>query len=243
MVLTNRILKVHEIGKIMGTSHSSMVSILNDHIDMRKPSACWVPCLLANDNRRNRMPTSRVCLALFNYSNDKFWLRFLTLDETWMGWVFLQIVVEEIQLGERCGLCSMHSKKLSLCWQNPLRILRRRCASENPLFQLLVGFWYVVESIWRIRKIFFTKAYLLSRFCEIQLIGSWIAPLYTKLPKFYTKHCFLFSNLKKLPGGKRFRFNCEIIAWTYAYFEGSKNFRNIERAQMSRVIKNKKFFQ
>ena len=42
LVLADRRLKVREIVDIIGISHGSVVSILNEHLEMRKLSARWV---------------------------------------------------------------------------------------------------------------------------------------------------------------------------------------------------------
>ena len=46
MVLADRRLKVREIVEAIGISHGSVVSILKDHLGMKKLSARWVPGLL-----------------------------------------------------------------------------------------------------------------------------------------------------------------------------------------------------
>ena len=53
MVLSDRRFKVREIVEAIGISHGSVVSILNDHLGMRKLFARWVPCLLTIDHKRN----------------------------------------------------------------------------------------------------------------------------------------------------------------------------------------------
>ena len=66
MLLADRRLKVREIVEAIGISHGSVVSILKDHLGMKKLSARWVPCLVTIDHKRNRVTTSIECLALFN---------------------------------------------------------------------------------------------------------------------------------------------------------------------------------
>ena len=84
MVLADRRLKVREIVEVIGISHGSVVSILNDHLGMRKLSARWVPRLLTVDHKRNRVTTSQEGLALFNRNMEDFLRRFVTVDETWI---------------------------------------------------------------------------------------------------------------------------------------------------------------
>ena len=76
MVLADRRLKVQEIMEAVGISHGSVVSILKDHLGMKKLSARWVPPLLTIDHKRNRVTSSIECLALFNRNKDEFLRRF-----------------------------------------------------------------------------------------------------------------------------------------------------------------------
>ena len=75
---------MREIVAAIGISHGSVLSILKDHLGMKKLSAGWVPSLLTIDRKRNRMTTSIECLSLFNRNKDEFLFRFVTVDETWI---------------------------------------------------------------------------------------------------------------------------------------------------------------
>ena len=71
MVLADRRLKVREIIEAIGISQRAVVSILKDHLGMKKLSARWVPRLLTIDHKCNRVTTSIECLALFNRNKDE----------------------------------------------------------------------------------------------------------------------------------------------------------------------------
>ena len=75
---------MREIMESIGISNGSVVLILNDHLGMRKLSARWASHLLIIDKKRNRVKTSKECLALFNHNMDKFLRRFVTVDKTWI---------------------------------------------------------------------------------------------------------------------------------------------------------------
>ena len=68
MVLADRRLKVR--GIVEGISHGSVVSILKDHLGMKKLSTRWLPRLLTIDHKRNRVTTSFECL--FNRNKTSF---------------------------------------------------------------------------------------------------------------------------------------------------------------------------
>ena len=78
--MANQRLKVSEIVEIVGISHGSVVSILNDHLGMRKLSTKRVPCLLTIDHKCNRVNTSKECLVLFKRTMDEFLHHFITVD-------------------------------------------------------------------------------------------------------------------------------------------------------------------
>ena len=64
MVLADRRLKVREIVEAIGISHGSVVSIMKDHLGMKKLSARWVPRLLTIYHKRNRVINSIECLGV-----------------------------------------------------------------------------------------------------------------------------------------------------------------------------------
>ena len=84
MVMNDRRLKVREIGEAVGTSIERVQKILNDHLDMRKLCARWVPRLLTIDHKHTRVTTSKECLAMLKRNPKDFWRRYITVDETWI---------------------------------------------------------------------------------------------------------------------------------------------------------------
>ena len=84
--LADRILKVWEIVEAIGISNGSVVSILKDHLGMKKLTARRVQRLLTVDHKRNRVTTSIECLALFNRNKDEFLRRFVTISHR--SWFF-----------------------------------------------------------------------------------------------------------------------------------------------------------
>lgn len=71
MELVNRRLKLREIVKAIDILYSSVVSIWNHHLLMRKLSARWVSRLPMIDYKRNCVRTSE-CLVLFNSNPLEF---------------------------------------------------------------------------------------------------------------------------------------------------------------------------
>src|SRR5436190_21585100 len=84
IVLDDRQIKVREIAEVMNMSNERVCHILNQHLDMRKLSARWVPRLLTLDQKRVRMKVSRALLVQFRRTKSEFWRRLITVDETWI---------------------------------------------------------------------------------------------------------------------------------------------------------------
>lgn len=84
LVLADRRVKLREIAETTGISYERVQNIVHEHLGMRKLSARWVPRLLTVDNKRNRVTTSKECLALLKRNPTDFFRRFVTVDETWI---------------------------------------------------------------------------------------------------------------------------------------------------------------
>ena len=61
----------------------SVLTILHDRLGMRKLTARWVPKSLSNEQMTTRAPVCSALLKCF-MSKDKFLLRLVTVDETWV---------------------------------------------------------------------------------------------------------------------------------------------------------------
>ena len=75
MVLSNRRNKVREIVEATGISQNTVFSILHGKLSVKKISARWVPRLLSEENKRNRVVDSEDLLALFRRNPDEILLR------------------------------------------------------------------------------------------------------------------------------------------------------------------------
>ena len=80
----DRRLSVCYIATSVGISTGSVHSILTDNLLMKKVSARWVPRMLSDVQKANRVDASTTLLCLFNENPDNFISRFLTVDETWL---------------------------------------------------------------------------------------------------------------------------------------------------------------
>ncbi|KAM8718903.1 hypothetical protein ACLKA7_011582 [Drosophila subpalustris] len=84
IVFTDRRAKVREIAETVGISTRSAVSILHDHLHMKKINVKWVPHFLDIEQREKRVADSKSCLDMFNRNPSEFFRRYITMDETWI---------------------------------------------------------------------------------------------------------------------------------------------------------------
>ena len=54
LVHSDRRIQVEEIAQALGISHGSVSTILHDRLGMRKPTACWVPKSLCDEQMATR---------------------------------------------------------------------------------------------------------------------------------------------------------------------------------------------
>ena len=84
MVLNDRRIKVREIVEAIGISQGTLFSILHEKLGVKKILARWVPRLLSEENKRNRVVDSEAILALFRRNPDEFLRPYKTVDERWI---------------------------------------------------------------------------------------------------------------------------------------------------------------
>ena len=84
MVLSDRRIKVREIIEATGISQGTVFSILHRKLGVKKILARWVPRLLSEENKRNRVVDSEASLALLHRNPDEFLRRYITVAKTWI---------------------------------------------------------------------------------------------------------------------------------------------------------------
>ncbi|XP_031639759.1 histone-lysine N-methyltransferase SETMAR-like [Contarinia nasturtii] len=84
MLLNDRKVKVREIAESIDISTGSVVTIMHQHLHMKKLLAMWVPHFLNIDQKEQRINDSQRCLALYNRNPREFLRRYITMDETWV---------------------------------------------------------------------------------------------------------------------------------------------------------------
>ncbi|KAM8716390.1 hypothetical protein ACLKA7_003293 [Drosophila subpalustris] len=84
IVLTDRRVKLREIAETVEISTGSAVSILHDHLHMKKLNVKWVPHFLDFEQREKRVADSKSCLDMFNRNPSEFLRGYINMDETWI---------------------------------------------------------------------------------------------------------------------------------------------------------------
>lgn len=85
IVCQNRCITIREIAAQAGIASTRQVhDILTKHLEMRKLTARWVPRLLNDSHKQNRVAASRELLQMSKHLGESFWSRLITVDETWI---------------------------------------------------------------------------------------------------------------------------------------------------------------
>ncbi|QQP51330.1 Mariner transposase [Caligus rogercresseyi] len=225
MVLADRRLKVREIVEAIGISHGSVVSILKDHLAMKKLSARWVPRLLTIDHKRNR---------------DEFFCRFVTVDETWIHYNTPETKQQSKQWvlkGEsapkkaKVGL-SANKVMATVFWDARgvihIDYLQKGRTMNGEYYTSLLDRFN--EDLKKKRphlakkKVIFHQDNARVHTCVVSMAKFYelryeLLPHPPYSPDLAPSDYFLFPNLKKRLAGKRFYSNNEIISQTNTYFE------------------------
>ena len=99
LVYSDRQIQVEEIAQALGISHGNVSTIVYDRLGMRKLTARWVPKSLSDEQMATRASVNSALLKRFR-STDDFLLRLVTVDETWVPFVFLFLMIAITSLRE-----------------------------------------------------------------------------------------------------------------------------------------------
>jgi len=82
VILEDRRISAKSIAEQLGISREWTGSIIHEDLDMRKPSAKWVPKCLNADQKRQRCHSSEQYLEFFRCDPNYFLSRLVIMDET-----------------------------------------------------------------------------------------------------------------------------------------------------------------
>ena len=78
---------VRDIAQKVGIPPSTVHLILKKHLKVRKISARWVPHLLTDEQKRQRVKVAKKLLQMFPKSDKKQFANVVTGDETWVHYL------------------------------------------------------------------------------------------------------------------------------------------------------------
>ena len=108
MVMKDRRFTVKFIGETLKMCPKSVHNIITKDLMMKKVAAKWVPKLLSDEQKEERVRLARQSLRLYEANEDEFLSRFVTMDETWVHHFYPE------------------TKRLSMEWKNPGSPTRKR---------------------------------------------------------------------------------------------------------------------
>lgn len=238
-VLNDRRLKVRDLADIANISVDRVHYILHDVLGMKKLSARWVPRLLTVDQKRIRMNISQECLELYNRNPAEFLRRFITVDETWIHYYTPETKQQSKQwVGP--GECAPKKAKTvpsagkvmaTVFWDSRGVVLidyleKGRTITGEYYASLLDKLNDAIQA----KRPHLAKKKVLfhqdnapahtSRVVAAKLhdLRFEVVPHAPYSPDLAPSDYFLFPNLKKWLGGRRFSSNDEVKAETTAYF-------------------------
>lgn len=83
MILRDRRQTIRQIAETQKLSISTTHHIVNNVLGYNKVCARWVPRMLTNENKRERVQSSQALLHRYNQDPENFCSRYVTMDETW----------------------------------------------------------------------------------------------------------------------------------------------------------------
>ena len=240
MVLEDRRLKVRELADMAGISKSAVHRILTGNLDMKKMCARWVPRLLTDEQKRRRENISTECLAKFHTNKAEFLRRFITMDETWVHYFTPETKEQSKQWTRRGEPAPKKAKTVpsagkvmaSVFWDCRgiifIDYLQKGKTINGEYYANLLH--QLSEKISEKRphlakkKILFhqdnapvhTSARAMAKIRELKFE---LLPHAPYSPDLAPSDYFLFPNLKKWLGGKRFASNDEVEAAVDGYFD------------------------
>ena len=240
LVLSDRRVKVREIVEATGISQGTVFTILHEKLGLKKISARWVPRLLTVDNKRIRVLNCKTGLDLFCRNPDEFLRRYITVDETWIHCYTPETKEQSKQWVTKGDPAPKKAKTVKSAGKVMATVF---WDSRGIIFidylekgETITGAYYASlldrlnNEIKKKRPHLTKKKVLLhqenARVHTCAVAMAKIESLRFELlehppysPDLAPCDYFLFPNLKKWLGGKRFESNEDVITQTNAYFE------------------------
>jgi histone-lysine N-methyltransferase SETMAR len=194
-------------------------NIVYEYLGITKLSARWVPRLLAVDNKRNRMTTSKQCFYLFKRNPKKFIRRFVSVDEIWIHHYMPEMKEESKQWSSPGKQAPKNANTVPSKGIIFIDYLEKGRTITGQYYDQLWGKFNdalkeeesaVPPSQCAVTLIFVAAAKLVELGCKLLSHSPYS-------PNLAPYDFFLFPNMKKWVGEKRFASNEEVITESEAY--------------------------
>lgn len=240
IILENRKVKLAEIADIVKISIERVHHIVHEYLGMRKLYAKWVPRELTMDQKQQRVDDSEECLAMMNRNKSEFFRRYITMDETWLHHFTPESNRQsaEWRAGDepapKRGKTQQSAGKVmaSVFWDAHGIIFidyleKGRTINSDYYIALLER---LKEEIAEKRPHMKKKKVLfhqdnapchksMKTMAKFNELGFELLPHPPYSPDLAPSDFFLFSDLKRMLAGKKFKSNEEVITETEAYFK------------------------
>ena len=84
LIKSDRRVTLDEIATKLDISHGTVYAIVREKLHFSKVSCRWVPKMLTDDHKMQRLMASRASLRRYRKEGDVFLSRIVTTDETWV---------------------------------------------------------------------------------------------------------------------------------------------------------------
>ena len=84
LIKSDRRVTLDEIATKLDISHGTVYAIVREKLHFSKVSCCWVPKMLTDDHKMQRLMASRASLRRYRKEGDAFLSRIVTTDKTWV---------------------------------------------------------------------------------------------------------------------------------------------------------------
>uniref|UniRef100_A0A0K2SWW6 Histonelysine Nmethyltransferase SETMARlike [Hydra vulgaris] n=1 Tax=Lepeophtheirus salmonis TaxID=72036 RepID=A0A0K2SWW6_LEPSM len=232
MVMDDGRVKVREIASAVIISNERVHHILHQHLEMTKLCARWVPRLLTLEQKRNRVKCCEDGLQLFQKNPQDFNRRFVTVDETWIHHYTHETKQQAESAPKKAKTVPSAGKIMAtVFWDSQGIILIDYLEKDKTI----AGAYYsslldrLKTELQEKRPQLSHKEVLFNHnnasahissvvVAKLREIGFQLVSHPPHSPDLAPSDYYLFPNLKKWLGGKRFYSNEEVIAETNGYF-------------------------
>lgn len=240
ILLNDRRLKVREIAETFNVSYERVYNILHQHLGMVKRCARWVPRLLTVDQKLIRKNISTANLALYKRNPSEFLRRFITVDETWVHHYTPETKEQSKQwigpgepIPKKAKTIFSANKVMATVFWDARGIIHIDYLEKG---KTITGQYYAnllqrLSKEVKIKRPHLAKKKILFHhdnapshtsivaMAKINDLKFELMPHPPYSPDLAPSDYFLFPNLKKWLGGKRFADNEEVISAVNGYFE------------------------